>query len=199
MVSIRSSQQSNLLNSILPKSTSPPKNGFQDAFTSALEAVGVDESKVAEILKQVREKVAELSSSGNGSAPQDILKTAINSVLDQNGVDKTAFQQAFDSALPLPPQPTGGAAGPIGPRPNKRPDFGTALEDVGVAQDDISKILEDIQGAIQSVRKSASGGRTDIRSIVNNVLQQNGVDTSKFEEVLRSQWTRQGVLFDATA
>lgn len=76
-----------------------PGPGGEKAFGKALEAAGVDPSKVADVQKQIRQAVEGVSKTGQ-RPDGDALKAAIDGVLKDNGVDVEKFKAALEAARP---------------------------------------------------------------------------------------------------
>lgn len=184
------------------KPSSPPEDPFADALTSA----GVDDSQLGDLLSQIQSAIASAQSASGGSADSSQsgsvdIREVVHGVLEANGVDVDAFDEAMEANGPPPGPPPNGAA--LGPPPGPPPtggegSFASALSAAGVDDESISDLLDQIQEAIQSSLSSDTNeDSTDpIKSAITSVLQSNGVNISAFESALQSQFGQTGTLLD---
>ena len=97
---------------------------MNQAFNTALQAMGVDSSKAASIIKQIQPAVeGAAKSSASASDPRAAMQQAVDGVLTKNGIDPQQFKTQLQSAMkklggngqaPRPPQakPAGGGPPP---------------------------------------------------------------------------------------
>ncbi|TWT78728.1 hypothetical protein CA13_01250 [Planctomycetes bacterium CA13] len=62
---------------------------------SALLSAGVDEASIDELINQMIETIAELTSESGSNVSQDDLQSSMKSLFDENGVDFDAFEQSL--------------------------------------------------------------------------------------------------------
>jgi hypothetical protein len=68
---------------------------FDSAFAAAAEAVGVDQSKVGDLQKQIDKAVADAKQNGSGGDSRQAVGQAVDSVLKDNGIDPAKFHDAM--------------------------------------------------------------------------------------------------------
>jgi hypothetical protein len=99
------------------------------------------------------------------------------------------------SALLQQSQQTSGPGffGRAGFAKQRQSDFASALQSAGVDPSKVGDIQSQIDAAVQSVRQDGSTStsgtdqRAAIKQAVDGVLQQNGVDVTKFDAALKAQ------------
>lgn len=93
--------------------TTPVKMSDQmkEDFTEALKSAGVSESDIPALLEEIQQTVDEVVASGSANGRRDVIKQAVDQVLEKNGVDTEKFGAAMQARRPggPPPPPPGGA------------------------------------------------------------------------------------------
>jgi hypothetical protein len=73
---------------------------MNQAFNTALQAMGVDSSKAASIIKQIQPAVeGAAKSSASASDPRAAMQQAVDGVLTKNGIDPQQFKTQFQAAM----------------------------------------------------------------------------------------------------
>jgi hypothetical protein len=178
--------------SMQQRSGIPPR--LKEDFTSALKSAGVDDSKIPELLSQIE---AAFNNSSDGT-PEDI-HNAINSILENNGVDVQKFEASIQSLRKK--ESTQRTEGGRPSSPPSKSDFESALKNAGVNEADIPDLLNTILRTISNLKSNEddSGKENSIRESINSILKDNGVDVDKFENSLRTQQIENGNFVDVTA
>lgn len=65
-------------------------------FAAALTAAGADPNKVSDIQSQIRDAIQQARQNGGGD-DREAVKSAVNAVLQKNGVDPAKFEEALKS------------------------------------------------------------------------------------------------------
>lgn len=84
---------------------------MKEDFTEALKSAGVSESDIPALLEEIQQTVDELVAGGSANGRRDVIKQAVDQVLEKNGVDTEKFGAAMQARRPggPPPPPPGGA------------------------------------------------------------------------------------------
>ena len=73
---------------------------MNQVFNTALQAMGVDSSKAASIIKQIQPAVQDAAKSSDGSSdPRAAIQQAVDGVLKKNGIDPQQFKTQFQAAM----------------------------------------------------------------------------------------------------
>ncbi|TWU59229.1 hypothetical protein Poly51_20150 [Rubripirellula tenax] len=78
---------------------------------------------------------------------------------------------------------------PQGPRPGGKEQLSSALQSIGVDDSTAASVLEQIDAAISALNSESSSGsssRNAIRSVVDEVLEANGIDSAEVGEAIQS-------------
>ncbi|HWB18974.1 MAG TPA: Clp protease N-terminal domain-containing protein [Phycisphaerales bacterium] len=150
-------------------------------FQSALESAGVDSSKIPDIMQQIDDAASKVRSSGGD---RNAVKSAIDGVLNDNGVDVQAFRKALDAHHHKGPR----QAAPSGANfaAQLQSQFEFALNAVGVDSGKVPDILSQITSALSQVR-TQGGNHASVKSAIDDILTSNGVDVQKFNDALEAQ------------
>ncbi|GAA5508178.1 hypothetical protein [Novipirellula caenicola] len=179
-----------------PAQGPPPKK--QEALAAALTAVGVDDSTASSVLSQVEEAVEEVkSSSASGSTSETAIRSAIDGVLEANGIDSEKVGEAIQGNRP-PGPPRGGG------RKAAEEDSSTvesALLAADVDETDVDELLNQLIETLTEQQESQSGNVSSesVRAAWTQVLEDNGVNVEKFEQALGKQLGSTGNFFNRVA
>ena len=117
-------------------------------FEAAAKAAGVDSSKVPDLLSQIQDAIKSATTGADGTDPRAAVRTAVDGVLKQNGVDPAKFQSALKA------QHTGKGHRHHGVKGAGKADQGNAAPAATNPYGD----ADDDQGAvIQSLQKQVTG------------------------------------------
>ncbi|TWU35697.1 hypothetical protein Q31b_51320 [Novipirellula aureliae] len=199
----------------------PPKN--EEHLASALKSIGVDDSTAANVLEQVDEAISALKSeSSSGMASRPALKTAVNDVLEANGIDSGEVEEAIQagsaanssgvsvaggvSGVDGPAGPGGPSGGgrPNGPPPPRREDESdtsaveSALLSSGLEESSTDELISQMLETIQELTADAGSevSQDKLRSALTSLFEENGVSFSEFEQSLGEQLGATGSFLD---
>ncbi len=177
-----------------PAQGPPPKK--QEALAAALTAVGVDDSTASSVLSQVEEAVEEVKSS-SASTSETAIRSAVDSVLEANGIDSEKVGEAIRGNRPPGPRPGGG-------RKAAEEDSSTvesALLAADVDETDLDELLNQLIETLTDQQQSQSGNVSSdsVRAAWTQVLEDNGVNVEKFEQALGEQLGSGGNFFNRVA
>ncbi|MDA8745508.1 hypothetical protein N9N28_12820 [Rubripirellula amarantea] len=175
----------------------PPPNGKQQAFAQALEDVGVDESTASSVLSQIEEAVAGTSTDGlSGAEGKIAIQSAVEEVLQANGIDASEFDEAMKANRPSGPSPRG-------PKPDSddTSSVESALLAANVDESSLDFLLSEMIQAITETSSNEATGTTpdSMRSAMTEVLQEHGIDVATFEKAFGSQFSSSGNFLDRVA
>lgn len=71
-----------------------PPPGFDEALESAAEQVGLDPTEIADLRTQIEDAISGARESGEG---REAVKAAVDSVLEDNGIDVSAFKAQLEA------------------------------------------------------------------------------------------------------
>ncbi len=189
----------------------PPQQRREEQLASALESIGVDDSTAASVLEEIDEAISALESeSSSGTTSRAAFRSAVNEVLEANGIDSAAVEEAIQASGAEGPSRSGGPSGggrPNGPPPPPREDESetsaveSALLSTGVeessADDLINQIIETLQELTADSNSSVS--QDNIRSAMTSLFEENGVDFDSFQAALNSELSSSGAFLDRLA
>jgi hypothetical protein len=189
----------------------PPPN--EEQLSSALEAVGVDDTTATKVLAQIDDALAELNSESSvGNDPQ-AFRSAVEEVLDANGIDSAEVEQALRANGPAGAGGVEGARGPgrggrpQGPPPPPPEDETTtsslesALLSAGVDESSTDELVSQIIDSLEELAAEADGNAStdQIRAALTGVLEENGVDADAFAQAIASDLNEAGLVIDEYA
>ncbi|MFG0266958.1 MAG: hypothetical protein ACF8AM_17685 [Rhodopirellula sp. JB055] len=189
----------------------PPPN--EEQLTSALESVGVDDTTATKVLSQIDDALADLQSESSvGNDPQ-AFRSAVEEVLDANGIDSAEVEQALRANGPSGVGGTEGASGPSrggrpqGPPPPPPEDESTtsslesALLSAGVDESSTDELVSQIIDSLEELAAEAEGNAStdQIREALTGVLEENGVDADAFAQAIASDLNEAGLVIDEYA
>ena len=190
----------------------PPKGGGKERLSSALETIGVDDSTAASVLNQIDEAIAVLESeSSSGSSSHSQIRTTIEGVLEANGIDAGAVEEAIQAAgVSGPGGPSGSGepsrlgrpdGPPPPPRENETGSVESALLSAGVDASSTDELISQIIGTIQDLTSESSGtvSEDELRSTFASLLEENGVNVNAFEQAIGDQLGSEGSFLDFIA
>ncbi|WP_052031435.1 hypothetical protein [Novipirellula maiorica] len=172
----------------------------QEQLAAALTAVGVDDATASSVLSQVEEAVEEVkstSASGSGSTNETAIRSAVDSVLEANGIDADKVDEAIKGNRPSGPRPG------RGPKPEE--DDSSTVESALLAADvdetEVDQLLNQLIETLTEQQESQSGNVSSdsVRSAWTQVLEDNGVNVAKFEQALGEQLGSSGNFFNRVA
>ncbi len=123
----------------MPKPSAEMRQPFEAKFESAAEAAGIDPSVLAEIRTQMESAVQSALEQGlSGSELKDSVDSAVNKVLEDNGIDPETFKAQMAEVFEQMgvPQPGQGGYG--------RPGGGFSSSGQEQQQQLLSKLLEQL-------------------------------------------------------
>ncbi|SMP75843.1 hypothetical protein SAMN06265222_12024 [Neorhodopirellula lusitana] len=190
----------------------PPPDG-KEQLSSALESLGVDDAKATSVLDQVDEAVAALKSdSSSGTASREAIHSAINEVLEANGIDSDSVEEeiratgatgASGASESGGPSRSGRPHGPPPPRDDESDSSSleSALLSSGVSEDSVDELLTQILDTIGelSSEEGTSISQEDFSSALTDVLEENGVDTDAFTQAMSQKLNAGGLFVDRLA
>jgi hypothetical protein len=165
---------------------------FDEAFEKALSAAGLDESEVDQAMSEIKSAVsAALSESDGTTDPREAVSNAIDTTLQQYGVDTDKLKEELRAS--------GKGARPSGPPPGPPPGAGgqggfdtkitDALTAAGVDSSKLDEIKSAIDEAVAAARENSDGTTGepgDIKATVHSVLDQYDIDTDAFDKEMES-------------
>ncbi|WDQ16322.1 hypothetical protein [Rhodopirellula sp. P2] len=189
----------------------PPPN--EEQLSSALETVGVDDTTATKVLAQIDDAIAKLKSESSvGNTPQ-AFRSAVEEVLDANGIDSAEVEQALRANGPSGTSEAAGASGPArGGRPHGPPppppedetttsSLESALLSAGVDESSTDELVSQIIDSLEElVVESDGNASTDqIRAALTSVLEENGVDADAFAQAIAGDINEAGLVIDQYA
>lgn len=164
---------------------------FESMLEDALSQAGLDESEIDEIRSEVHEALSSaLSQSDTTTDPRKAASDAIDSILQEHGIDTEALKQDMKSqagSMRPPGPPPGGPGGPGGGQGDFGSKVSEALTSAGVDSSRIEEIQSAIDTAVDSAQQSGdNGSETDIKAVVHNVLDEYGVDQDAFDAAMEA-------------
>ena len=203
-------------------SRSHPRPDRREALASALGTIGVGDETAASVLSQVQEAVdAVKSGSSQNERDSAAVRSAIASVLEQNGIDPKevgdairdsrateATEQSLGTQRSGATQQTGGPGrgrpnGPPPPRTNEKGEVEvgsveSALLAANVDESDIDELLTQL---IESISELTSDEDIEVnaeglRKALTDVLSENGVDVDLFELAFQDELGATGTFFN---
>lgn len=177
-----------------PAQGPPPKK--QEALAAALTAVGVDDSTASSVLSQVEEAVEEVKSS-SASTSETAIRSAVDSVLEANGIDSEKVGEAIRGNRPPGPRPGGGRKA----AEEESSTVESALLAADVDETDLDELLNQLIETLTDQQQSQSGNVSSdsVRAAWTQVLEDNGVNVEKFEQALGEQLGSGGNFFNRVA
>lgn len=149
---------------------------MQSVFASAAKAAGVSDSDIPGLMQQVKKAVEAAKS--DGSKDPGSVRTAIEGVLKNNGVDVAKFNAAVEAQ-----RPKGGPGGPGGAHKHhhKKPS-GT-----------------EASSGTEAALQSDSTQQTELQKLIATLQSGNEQDAQTILQTIKQQSTGNGTLFDAAA
>ncbi|QDV57534.1 hypothetical protein Mal33_35440 [Rosistilla oblonga] len=161
-------------------SRGPSDEEKQAHLAAALQSIGVDSSTASDVLSQVEERVESLRSNGSATSESSI-RSAVEEVLEANGIDSADVGAAIKGNRPPGPPPRG-------PKPSD--DESTDLESVLLSSNldagTLDSLLSSIVDTIQELNSDSSTEVSDdsIRSALTQAFEASGVDIDLLEQSL---------------
>lgn len=198
----------------------------QEALASALQTIGVDDETAASVLSQVKEAVdAVKSSSSQTERNSTAVRTAVASVLEENGIDPKEVGDAIRDSQSTEgsersgaTQRTGATRQTGGPRGGGRPNgpppprsgeesedetssVESALLAANVDESEIDELLSQLIGSISELTSDEDTDVTaeDLRRTLTDVLDENGVSIDLFELAFQDELGATGSFFNRLA
>lgn len=164
---------------------------FEEAFTEAALAAGLDPEAADGLQDEIRSAIAEaLKSSEDQTDRQQVVRDAVDGVLEEHGVDLEAFKSRME-----PPHGKAGGPPPEGPPPDGAgqtevdSQFLEAALAAGLDPEAADGLQDEIEAAIEEALRSvqeAADPRQLAQKAVDGVLEKNGVDLGAFQSQLWS-------------
>ncbi len=189
----------------------PQRPNQQETLAAALKTVGVDDETATDVLSQVQVAVDSVKSDSSASATQSAIRSAVEGVLQANGIDPAEVGEAIQASRPTGgPQGSGRKGGPGGPPPPPRSDEGSsdevgsvesALLSANVDEADVDELITQLVDAISELTSNETSQVSNdaVRTALTKVLEENGVDVELFEQSLQEQLGSTGSFFDRVA
>ena len=188
----------------------PPKKAGKEQLSAALETVGVDNLTAASVLSQVDEAISAL---GAGSSSHSKIRSVIQGVLEENGIDPGEVEEAIQAVGGLVADEASSSRGPSGsgrpggtppPRQKNEIESGSiesALLSAGVDESSTDELIGQIIGTIQDLASESSGSvsQSELRTAFTSLLGQNGVNISAFDQAIGDQLASEGLFLDVLA
>jgi hypothetical protein len=164
---------------------------FEAKFNEAAVAAGLDTEEVAGVQDEIQAAIAAATKKSDGTTDQrEVIRGAIDGVLQKHGVDLEKFRSAMQSSM-------GGAGGPPpgGPPPGvaRGAEFEAQFTDAAVAAGLDAGKADELQNQIKSLVQETlqnSAGTTDprqaVQSAIDGLLEEYGVDLDQFKSQLQS-------------
>jgi len=155
---------------------------MKSMFESAAKTAGVSESDIPSLMEKVQKAVDAAKS--NGSKDPRAIKTAVDGVLKENGVDVEKFQAAMDAQRPQGgqrpsgPPPAGGPGGPGGAHGH----HGGHKAEKADSTDDTD-----------------STEQTELEKLIASLMSGSDQDTDSLLAAIKEQSTGNGTLLDVAA
>jgi hypothetical protein len=136
---------------------------------SVAEKLGMDSSTLTELHSQIQEAIQQAMTSSDGTEDMKAtVDSAVDAVLEANGIDPAEFKSAMDSAAEELGMP---APGEMGPPPGSAGTYnaqGTVASSSSSQNDLLMQLLEALQSGSDSASSQSSSG-FDILSWFNNL------------------------------
>ncbi|EKK01418.1 hypothetical protein RBSH_03327 [Rhodopirellula baltica SH28] len=189
----------------------PPPS--EEQLASALQSVGVDDTTASKVLAQIDDAISELQSESSDGNQSQAFRSAVEEVLDANGIDSAEVEQALRANGPAGAGGVEGARGPgrggrpQGPPPPPPEDETTtsslesALLSAGVDESSTDELVSQIIDSLEELAAEADGNAStdQIRAALTGVLEENGVDADAFAQVIASDLNEAGLVIDEYA
>ncbi|EGF28486.1 hypothetical protein [Rhodopirellula baltica] len=172
----------------------PPPS--EEQLASALQSVGVDDTTANKVLAQIDDAISELQSESSDGNQSQAFRSAVEEVLDANGIDSAEVEQALRSNGPS------GRGRPQGPPPPKDDSSASSIESAllsaGVEEASADELVSQIIDSLEQLAADSDGNATseEIRSALNSVLEENSVDTEAFAQSLAGDIDEGGFVID---
>ena len=173
----------------------PPPS--EEQLASALQSVGVDDTTATKVLAQIDDAISKLQSESSDGNQSQAFRSAVEEVLDANGIDSVEVEQALRAN-----RPSGGGR-PQGPPPPPKDDSSassieSALLSVGVEEASADELVSQIIDSLEQLAADSDGNATtdEIRSALASVLEENSVDTEAFSRSLAGDIDEGGFVID---
>ncbi|QDS97867.1 hypothetical protein [Adhaeretor mobilis] len=184
----------------------PPQQGKQQ-LSNALQSISVDESTTTDVLSQIDEAISALESeSSSGSASRESVQSAIDNVLEANGIDTAEVGKAIQASGTGRSGGPSGAGRPNGPPPPPKEEeesstLESALLSAGVDESSTDELVSQILESLQELNSDESSDATsdDFQSLLSSILEENGASPQAFEQVLASRFDAVGLFVDRLA
>ncbi|TWU03415.1 hypothetical protein [Neorhodopirellula pilleata] len=187
----------------------PPR--VEDQLASALKTIGVDDSTSANVLEQVGESLSAMQSqSSSGRPSREAVQSAVSDVLEANGIDSAKVEEAIAARGPSRSGGASRSGGPSGagrpngpPPPPKKEESETsavesALVSAGVDESSTDELISQIIDTIGELTTESGSNvsQDELRTVLTNLFEENGVDFSAFEQALASEIGSAGSFLD---
>ncbi|EMI27901.1 hypothetical protein [Rhodopirellula europaea] len=173
----------------------PPPS--EEQLASALQSVGVDDTTATKVLAQIDDAISELQSESSDGNQSQAFRSAVEEVLDANGIDSAEVEQALRANGPS------GGGRPQGPPPPPKDDSSassieSALLSVGVEEASADELVSQIIDSLEQLAADSDGNATtdEIRAALASVLEENSVDTEAFSRSLAGDIDEGGFVID---
>ncbi|QDV65997.1 hypothetical protein Pan14r_36760 [Crateriforma conspicua] len=182
-------------------------------MSDALQSVGVDQSTASDVLQQIDDAISEIQSGqSSGRADRQAVQTAIDEVLESNGIDSSKVEEAIRANGPSAASGTrqaSGAGRPNGPPPpppsgdedSETGSLESALLAAGVDESSTDQLIGQILNTLDELASESTEAASpdEIRSALTNVLQENGVDVDAFQRAIADGGDPSGLFMDRLA
>jgi anti-sigma regulatory factor (Ser/Thr protein kinase) len=189
------SSQLALLQQLLKQQASESQSGststsnpFRDQIASVLGQMGLDSSKISDLMTKIDSAVqTAMQNSSNSTDPRSAVASAINTVLENNGLDTTKFQTLMAQARPDSQKPAGN---PLDAQ------FKAVAEALGLTSSQASDLKTQMDEAVQTALQNADGNsnpREAVESAIAGVLNDNGIDVEDFKTQMKAMADKMGL------
>ncbi|QDV70712.1 hypothetical protein Poly24_44380 [Rosistilla carotiformis] len=158
----------------------PSAEEKQEHLAAALQSIGVDSSTASDVLSQVEETVESLTANGSTTS-RSSLRSAVEEVLEANGIDSAEVEAAIKANRPPGPPPRG-------PKPSDddSTDLESALLSSNLDAGTLDSLLSSIVDTIQELTSDSATEVSDesIRSALTQSFEESGLDIDLLEQAL---------------
>lgn len=177
------------------KTSGAENNPLKTQIESALGQMGYSADQISTISEEIGTAIQEaMAKAGSDGDMKSITKSAIESVLEENGVDATAFQTAMESVGgpqrmgPPPPPPSG--SGGISAL------LESVAEELDMATSEVTDLLSQVDSAVETALAGLGAdedARAAIESAINSLLEENDLDAETLLTAFQSAVEEQDI------